>query len=77
MESVNSVTHQFLEYGVREKMFKRQGIAFSLILGPDRCRGLRGFCLTPLISPLGKGDEGGGWIGLSEKETAQILYLAF
>src|SRR4030043_896397 len=40
-------------------MTKRQGIVSSLILVPIRS-GLRGFCLTPLISPLcQRGDEGG------------------
>src|SRR4030042_5498456 len=40
-------------------MTYRQGTVFSLILAPIGS-GLRGFCLTPLISPLcQRGDEGG------------------
>jgi hypothetical protein len=56
-------------------MIVRQDIVFSLILAPIRS-GLRGFCLTPLISPLGKGGRRGvDWI--SAKETAQILCPTF
>jgi hypothetical protein len=39
-------------------MTHRQDTVSSLILVPIRS-GLRGFCLTPLISPLGKGGRRG------------------
>jgi hypothetical protein len=59
MVNAASAAHLFREYGVSKtlfsvNMFFRQDIVFSLILDPIKS-GLRGFCLTPLISPLGKG----------------------
>jgi hypothetical protein len=34
--------------------------AFSLILGPESVRDLRGFCLTPLHPPFVRGELKGG-----------------
>jgi hypothetical protein len=54
-------------------MVLRQDIVFSLILGLSPCEA---FASPFSYPPLVRGDEG-GWIGLSAKETAQILYPAY
>jgi hypothetical protein len=55
-------------------MIFRQGIVFSLILAQIRS-GLRGFCLTPLISPLSKGGYEGGGLDYRQKKPLKYYTL--
>ena len=57
-------------------MTHRQDIVSSHILVPIRS-GLRGFCLTPLISPLGKGGYEGGSMEYQQKNPLKYYALPF
>jgi hypothetical protein len=52
------IVQKFVSLKFYNPMTYWQGTVFSLILAPIRSE-LRGFCLTPLISPLGKGGRRG------------------